>query len=183
VSAKGGTIGVDVSGPIGMAVVGTVTGVDASGPTAVAASGSTVGIAASGPTGIAVKGTGSAGVAMVATASGAAPTLHATNSGSGPAIQATTQGSSAPGTAAVVGNSRTATGVLGLSTGSVGVEGRSQTGRGAVFAGASAQVKLMPGSRPTHPSSGETGDLYCDGHGRLWFCKKGGSPATWKQVA
>jgi len=27
------------------------------------------------------------------------------------------------------------------------------------------------------------GDLYADSTGRLWFCKTGGSTATWHQIA
>jgi hypothetical protein len=73
--------------------------------------------------------------------------------------------------------------VLGLSGHSVGVEGISGTGRGGLFSGGAAQVRLSPGVLAHHPISGEQGDLYSDSTGRLWFCKKGGAHATWKQVA
>jgi hypothetical protein len=56
-------------------------------------------------------------------------------------------------------------------------------GRGGLFAGTAAQVRLSPGKLKTHPKSGATGDLYADSTGRLWFCKKGGATATWHQVA
>ena len=54
------------------------------------------------------------------------------------------------------------------------MEGRSHSGRGGSFSGALAQVRLAPGALATHPGTGETGDLYCDRNGRLWFCKSGG---------
>jgi hypothetical protein len=57
------------------------------------------------------------------------------------------------------------------------------TGRGGVFAGQAAQLRLTPGSRSTHPVRGSSGDLYADSGGRLWFCKKGGAQATWQQIA
>ncbi len=64
-----------------------------------------------------------------------------------------------------------------------GVRGVSDKGRGGTFAGSAAQVRLEPGSRTTHPTVGQTGDLYLDRRGRLWFCKQGGSPSTWRQLA
>jgi hypothetical protein len=52
-----------------------------------------------------------------------------------------------------------------------------------VFSGGAAQVHLVPGSNLTHPKGGKRGDLYADKTGRLWFCKKGGTTATWHQIA
>jgi hypothetical protein len=88
----------------------------------------------------------------------------------------------------VGGSSNSSIGVLGLGktgmrgdgsgSGSVGVRGSGT--RGAVFAGNAAQLKLAPGSKSTHPASGQRGDLYADSKGRLWFCKGG---ASWHQVA
>jgi hypothetical protein len=64
-----------------------------------------------------------------------------------------------------------------------GVKGSSSHGRGGIFAGpGAAQVQLAPGSS-THPQSGQMGDLYADSTGRLWFCKKTGTTATWHQIA
>lgn len=82
-------------------------------------------------------------------------------------------------------------GGAGVSTsGTIGVrgDGTGANGRGGVFSGAVAQVRLDPGSNPTHPESGSQGDLYADQTGRLWFCKKGGSAAVgnaavWRQIA
>jgi hypothetical protein len=52
--------------------------------------------------------------------------------------------------------------------------------RGGLFAGKVAQVRLLPSSSASHPSSGSLGDLFLDKGGRLWFCKGG---TTWKQLA
>jgi hypothetical protein len=73
-----------------------------------------------------------------------------------------------------------ATGVHGTGSGSnsVGVSGSAT--RGGVFAGNAAQLKLAPGPKSTHPSSGQRGDLYADSTGRLWFCKGG---TSWRQLA
>ncbi len=46
---------------------------------------------------------------------------------------------------------------------SVGVRGTSPAGRGGVFKGGAAQLKLQPSSTATsHPSSGQAGDLFVD---------------------
>jgi hypothetical protein len=83
------------------------------------------------------------------------------------------------------------TGVLGYSgppspfpaarpfTGVLGI-GAWADGRGGVFAGEAAPLKLRPSSAASHPVQGQMGDLFVDKHGRLWFCKGG---TTWKQLA
>ena len=72
--------------------------------------------------------------------------------------------------------------VIGANTSTgAGVEGTSSGGRGGVFSGGAAQLQLT-GGKSTHPKSGERGDLYADSAGRLWFCTKTGSKATWKQL-
>jgi hypothetical protein len=76
----------------------------------------------------------------------------------------------------------TGTAVYGQTPKGVGVRGFGGTGRGGVFTGASAQVNLTPGALATHPTNGTRGDLYVDNTGRLWFCKTGGTTATWAQV-
>jgi hypothetical protein len=66
------------------------------------------------------------------------------------------------------------TGVLGRAdqdAASVGVRGSSASGRGGVFAGRAAQVRLTPSSAASHPASGQAGDLFVDRSGRLWLCK------------
>ena len=61
-----------------------------------------------------------------------------------------------------------------------GVFGYAESGRGGVFRGPTAQVRLIPSSRASHPASGAIGDLFLDNNRRLWFCKGG---TTWKQIA
>jgi len=81
------------------------------------------------------------------------------------------------------------TGIVGASgptfpNGSVpantGVYGYGQTGRGGVFQGKAAQVRLVPSTATSHPASGAAGDLFLDKSRRLWLCKGG---ATWKLIA
>jgi len=62
---------------------------------------------------------------------------------------------------------------------SVGIRGTAPLGRGAVLTGAAAPLRLVPSNNTGHPAHGQTGDLYVDASGRLWFCKG----ATWKQIA
>lgn len=92
----------------------------------------------------------------------------------------------------VTGNSSTGSGVhgtgknglsgTGSGNNSVGVKGSATAtgGRGGVLTGNAAQLKLVPGSKSSHPSSGQRGDLYADSKGRLWFCKGG---TSWHQLA
>ena len=71
-------------------------------------------------------------------------------------------------------------GVLGFSRQQVGVRGESIGGRGGLFIGGPAQLRLVPSTATTHPNSGKPGDFFVDKHHRLWFCKGG---TTWKEVA
>jgi hypothetical protein len=59
------------------------------------------------------------------------------------------------------------------------VSGTSSAGRGGVFQGAAAAVRLVPSSATTHPSAGQAGDLFLDASVRLWLCKTTGSAAKW----
>jgi hypothetical protein len=61
-----------------------------------------------------------------------------------------------------------------------GVYGYAQNGRGGVFEGKTAQLRLVPSTAASHPSSGSIGDLFLDKNKRLWFCKGG---TSWKQIA
>jgi hypothetical protein len=63
---------------------------------------------------------------------------------------------------------------------SMGVRGESPTGRGGVFSGHVAQLRLVASTQATHPTSGALGDLFLDKVGRLWLCKGG---TTWAKVA
>ncbi len=75
------------------------------------------------------------------------------------------------------------TGVFGLASQdatSVGVRGTSNSGRGGLFAGKLAQLRLAPSTAAGHPATGAAGDLFVDKGGRLWFCNGG---TKWKQLA
>jgi hypothetical protein len=63
---------------------------------------------------------------------------------------------------------------------SVGVLGHSRAGRGGVFGGGLAPMRLLPSATKAHPASGRAGDLFVDQSKRLWFCKGG---TIWKQLA
>jgi len=56
----------------------------------------------------------------------------------------------------------------------------SADGRGAVLAGGTAPVRLLPNDAPTHPTTGRSGDLFVDAEHRLWFCR---APRDWAQIA
>lgn len=74
------------------------------------------------------------------------------------------------------------TGVYGYANqdaDAVGVKGQSAKGRGVVAVGGRAQLRLVPSTAATHPTTGALGDLFLDKKGRLWFCK---GAAAWKQV-
>jgi hypothetical protein len=91
----------------------------------------------------------------------------------------------------VIGHSDKQTGVYGyagagvapLALANVAVYGSSPTGRGGVFKGGTAQLRLVPSAAVGHPTKGQSGDLFVDSSGHLWFCKTGGNPAVWKQVS
>jgi hypothetical protein len=76
----------------------------------------------------------------------------------------------------------TGDGVWGNAAGAsaAGIKGTNPNGRGGVFSGQKAQVRLLPSADTTRPASGARGDLFVDKSGRLWFCKGG---TNWKQLA
>jgi hypothetical protein len=75
-------------------------------------------------------------------------------------------------------------GVVGIAQGkATGVRGWSEGGRGGLFSGRRAQIRLLPAGAATHPKAGASGDLFVDATGRLWYCTTGGNPASWKQLA
>jgi hypothetical protein len=72
-------------------------------------------------------------------------------------------------------------GVRGQSDQGPGISGTSAQGRGGQFSSDTvAQLRMLPSSGTTHPSSGKRGDLFVDKGGRLWFCK---GNTHWKQLA
>jgi hypothetical protein len=138
-----------------------------------ATSASGIGVNASGGAGTGVNAVGHTGV----TASGSAVGLSA----SGPvAIQAA--GGAGQGVNATNDSGTLAT-IKAVNSGTNSGIHATSNGRGGVFGGSLAQIQLTPGSGATHPKGGSRGDLYADKNGRLWFCKKGGTTATWHQVA
>ncbi|GEM_PF-6645132 len=77
----------------------------------------------------------------------------------------------------VHGTSHTTAGVFG--EGLIGVHGRSVHGRGGVFDGVTAAIRLIPSSSDRPPSTGATGDVFVDNQGRLWFCRGG---SRWHRI-
>lgn len=149
-----------------------VYGTSASGIGVLATGGSGTGVEASGATGVNASGTTavSASGSSVGVSAKAPVAIQAAGSGSGQAVNATS-------------NSGTLATIKAVNSGSnSGIHATSQ-GRGGVFGGNLAQIQLTPGSGSTHPKGGSRGDLYADKTGRLWFCKKGGTTATWHQIA
>jgi hypothetical protein len=67
-----------------------------------------------------------------------------------------------------------------LGSGGAGIFGESTNGRGGIFQGKKAQIRLNPSTAQTHPTGGSTGDMFVDANKRLWFCKGG---TTWVQLA
>jgi hypothetical protein len=63
------------------------------------------------------------------------------------------------------------------------IEGTSILGRGGVFKGKKAAVRLVASSAANKPSTGTRGDLFVDSTGRLSYCKTSGSTTGWKQLA
>jgi len=79
---------------------------------------------------------------------------------------------------------KTQAAVIGTTEGTgPAIEGRSVLGRGGVFKGKKAQIRLVASTATTKPSTGSRGDLFVDASGRLWYCKNGGSTTGWVQLA
>jgi hypothetical protein len=88
-------------------------------------------------------------------------------------------GFSGGGTEPVVPKKTGVYGVAHQGGSSVGVRGDSSTGRGGMFSGKLAQLRLAPSRAATHPASGQPGDVFFDKGHRLWFCLGG---TNWKRV-
>ena len=73
-------------------------------------------------------------------------------------------------------------GVLGRSSRGPGVRGKGNYG--GEFEGASAQLRLAPGSTAGHPTTGDhtIGEIYMDSEAMLWVCTADGTPGTWSKV-
>jgi hypothetical protein len=70
--------------------------------------------------------------------------------------------------------------VVGFADSGAGVFGISRSGRGGIFQGDKAPVRLQPSSASTHPALGVAGDLFVDSSKSLWFCKGGN---VWTKLA
>jgi len=153
------------SGSVGDGGGGVLARADGSGAFGVRASNlSGTAVSADGTTGVSASGS-SVGVSAIAPVA-----VKAAGTGSGQAVSATN-------------NSGTLATIKAVNSGTnSGIHATSQ-GRGGVFGGNLAQIQLTPGSGATHPKGGSRGDLYADKTGRLWFCKTGGTTATWHQIA
>jgi hypothetical protein len=99
--------------------------------------------------------------------------LAGQNHGSGSGVR----GVSAEGNGVEGSGSGSGAGVYGISD-RMGLYGQSPHGRGGVFSGKLASVRLVP-STANHPSSGSPGDIFVDSGMRMWFCVGG---SRWKRV-
>jgi hypothetical protein len=138
--------------------------------------------------------------AVTATGTNGASGIKVTVAADATGVSATTQrglgvsGSSSSGTGVyglsgrgdgVEGSSTSGNGVSGLSTSGNGVFGHSNSAYGGDFLGGLAPIHLYPSRVPGSPTSGDhqTGELYVDSTGVLWFCAGSGTPGTWKKVS
>jgi hypothetical protein len=122
-----------------------------------------------------VVGVSSGGYAVEGRSYGDAASVHGLKHR---ALRTTPDGNAVLGEIKIDTSPRTA--IVATTTGTgAGIRGTSAQGRGGLFEGPVAQVRLVP-SVATHPATGAMGDLVADTSGRLWFCKGGGS---WAQLA
>jgi hypothetical protein len=125
-----------------------------------------------------VNGTSSSGSGVVGiNSSTSRPAVQGSNSGGNTGVQGYSGSDNPPP------SSPANTGVHGSAdkdATAIGVRGASSKGRGGLFTGALANVRLAPSSSATHPSSGQQGDLFVDASSNLWFCK---GAATWVKLA
>jgi hypothetical protein len=72
-------------------------------------------------------------------------------------------------------------GVSGVARGTgSGIYAQSDDGRGGLFVGKAAQIRLQPSTDASHPSSGQAGDLFVDAGKHLWFCR---GASVWVKLA
>jgi hypothetical protein len=153
-----------------------------------ALSGYAVGVWGTAVHGNAIFGQSKSGSGVFAESESSSAIYCQTNSAADPALLswAMGHGTAVQGYSGALGTNPPAslpdTGVLGSATGgpsAVGVHGSAAAGRGGLFSGGLAQLKLVPSSDATHPNSGQAGDLFLDKSHRLWLCKGG---STWAQL-
>jgi hypothetical protein len=141
-------------GSSGIAVLGRVRGQSATGVRGIADGQSGAGVwgQANGADGVGVRG-------------------HASNGSSsrdtfGTGVLGTAGSHTSPPPAPIAN-----TGVVGIATGGIGVYGHDNQGRGGVFGGRAAQIRLLPSPANKPPDTGSKGDFFVDSAGRLWFCR------------
>jgi len=105
-------------------------------------------------------------------------------SGAGAGVNGSSSGSGNGVRGELFDAAQTQSAILGTTEGTgPAIEGNSILGRGGVFRGKKAQVRLVASAATTKPSKGSRGDLFVDSSGRLWYCKTGNSLTGWKQLA
>ena len=111
--------------------------------------------------------------AIAGVTSGAGPGLHGRGEGSGQGVWGQ-----------IADSTKSQCAVIGTTEGNgAAIEGNSILGRGGVFKGKKAAVRLVASSAANKPSTGTRGDLFVDSSGRLWYCKTGGATNGWVQLA
>jgi hypothetical protein len=121
-------------------------------------------------------------------AASTSPVINVTNVGTGRTVYAESS-STTSRNAVITGTANgPGSGVWGQHNGPTGqgITGVSTHGAGGRFQGGAANLRLVPSTASTHPTSGVAGDLFVDKSGRLWYCTKGSSgsaAAKWKQLA
>jgi hypothetical protein len=104
--------------------------------------------------------------------------------GAGPGVYGRGEGSGQGVWGQIADAAKSQSAVLGTTEGTgAAIEGNSIRGRGGVFKGLKAQIRLVASTATTKPATGTRGDLFVDKSGRLWYCKTGGSTTGWKQLA
>ena len=180
VAGSGGSTGVSGSGETGVSGIGTTIGVvgltglvvDDAGirksPDEAIFTAGILGLGASGklPGGVPYK----KGTGVFAYAGKGGVGVDAYGSG-GIGVHGTTKSDENP---AILGQN---------NAGGAGVNGISAAGVGGVFEGEEAAIRLIPAKSASHPRKGQVGELMLDASHRLWFCKRGGDPAVWTQLA
>jgi hypothetical protein len=99
--------------------------------------------------------------------------------GQSPGSSTGVQGFSGSGGAPTVPRKTGVHGFANQDVRAIGVKGQSPKGRGGVFVGGKAQLRLVPSAATLHPTSGALGDLFLDHSGRLWLCK---GSTTWVKL-
>ena len=197
VAVKGTSLATGTTNGSGVGIFGTSAasdgaGVDGRGPNVgVHGVSAGVGILGEGPSGgIGVRGAATGGgIGVLGNSDTYRAVVGVTSATTGRTIGVMGESFSTAGTGVRGWAAGGGTGVYGFSGGTfpagdppanVAVYGVSAAGRGGVFTGKAAQVRLVPSTAPSHPASGQLGDLFLDAKKRLWLCKGG---TSWHLIA